>query len=170
MADLHMLSGQVRGLDSDLGRDSIFLGWTPAGNELLVKVNVISNSRIYLINVASGKVEQLPVPWTTYNVALSRNGKRMLYSLTRGLGYGSETWIAYIRMPDSNIPFTVGELWVLDGAGNAPVLLGEWTVPNVTQFKEALTEAPVWSPDGEFLAFSSVSSQYLECGKSQDPI
>ena len=59
-------------------------------------------------------------------------------------------------MSDSNIPFTVGELWVLDGAGNAPVLLGEWTVSNVTQFKEALTEAPVWSPDGEFLAFSSM--------------
>ena len=234
---LHALSGQVRGLDADLSRDSIFLGWAPTGNELLVKVDVISNPRVYVVNVASGKAEQLPVPWTTYNVALSRNGKRMLYSLTQGLGYGSETWIAdvdgrnakrvlldpahivafarwsppgdqiaYVRMPDSNIPFTVGELWVMDGAGNNQLLLGEadaghgyapaWSpdgeqiafvarenkhdraadqqaarlVSNVyvvnvqdrtgfavTQFEGALTEMPVWSPDGEFLAFSATA-------------
>ncbi|MEA3397002.1 MAG: hypothetical protein U9R05_06025, partial [Chloroflexota bacterium] len=234
---MHALSGQVRGLDADLGRDSIFLGWAPAGNELLVKVDVVSNPRIYLVNVANGKAEPLPVPWTTYNVALSSNGKHIIYSLTRGLGYGSETWIAnvdgrnakrvlldpahivafarwspagdqiaYIRMSDSNIPFTVGELWVMDGKGNDPILLGEadaghgyapaWspdsrqiafvgrenarnrtadqraerlvsnvyvvdvdkrTVSNVTQFDGALTESPVWSPDGEFLAFSSTA-------------
>ncbi|MEA3397709.1 MAG: hypothetical protein U9R05_09640 [Chloroflexota bacterium] len=239
---MHALSGQVRGLDAALGRDSIFLGWSPTGNELLVKVNAISNSCVYLINVASGKAEQLPVPWTTYNMALSRNGKRMLYSLTRGLGYGSETWIAdvdgrnakrvlvdpahivafarwspsgdqiaYIRMSDSNIPFTVGELWVMDGEGNDPVLLGEadaghgyapaWspdgeqiafvvrenksdraadqraerlasnvyladvgeqTVSNVTQFKAALTESPVWSLDGEFLAFGSTAGEGMD--------
>ncbi len=239
---VHALSGQVRGLDADLNRDSIFLGWAPTGNELLVKVDAIGNPRVYVANVASGKVKQLPVPWTTYNVALSRNGKRMLYSLTRGLGYGSETWIAdvdghnarriladpahivafarwspsgdkiaYIRMSDSNIPFTIGELWVMDGEGNDPVMLGEadaghgyapaWspdsqqiacvvrenkhdraadqraarlvsnvylvdvgqrTVSNVTQFEGALTESPVWSPDGEFLAFSVTAEDGMD--------
>jgi dipeptidyl aminopeptidase/acylaminoacyl peptidase len=234
---VHALSGQVRSLDADLNRDSIFLGWAPTGNEMIVKVDVVSNPRIYLVNVASGKAEQLPVPWSTYNVALSHNGKRMICSLTRGLGYGSETWIAdvdgrnakrvlsdpahiiafahwspsgdriaYIRMPDSNIPFTVGELWVMDGEGNNPALLGEadaghgyepaWSpdgeqiafvvrenehdraadqqaarlvsnvyvvnmndreVSAVTQFESALTETPVWSPDGEFLAFSATA-------------
>jgi dipeptidyl aminopeptidase/acylaminoacyl peptidase len=173
---VHALSGQVRSLDVDLNRDSIFLGWAPTGNEMIVKVDVISNPRVYLVNVASGKVEQLPVPWTTYNVALSRNGKRMICSLTRGLGYGSETWIAdvdgrharrvlvdpthiiafarwspsgnkitYIRMPDSNIPFTVGELWVMDGEGNTPVLLGEADAGHGYE--------PAWSPDGERVAF-----------------
>jgi Tol biopolymer transport system component len=160
----------------------------------------------------------------------------MIYSLTAGLGYGSETWladsdganakqvlvdplniiafarwspagdaIAYIRMADINVPFTVGELWTMDGGGQQPILLDKqadaghgyalaWspdgqsiafvarengediladqqadrllsniyvakpddgTVVNVTLFREALVENPVWSPDGQFLTFSA---------------
>jgi dipeptidyl aminopeptidase/acylaminoacyl peptidase len=53
--------------------------------------------------------------------------------------------LAYIRMPDSNIPFTVGELWVADGnAGNA-VLLGAADAGHGYE--------PAWSPDGAKIAF-----------------
>lgn len=171
------------------------------------------------------------------------NGRRMIYSLTQGLGYGSETWIAdidggnaqrvlvepnhiiafahwspsekeiaYIRMPDSNIPFTIGELWVMGGDGENPALLGyadaghgyrpAWSpdsqqiafvvreqngeeidstgydadyiadklisniyiadlrdrkILKMTRFEGALTETPVWSPDGEYLAFNTTA-------------
>lgn len=167
----------------------------------------------------------------------------MIYSLTQGLGYGSETWIAdvdgqnaqrvlleprhiiafarwspsgeaiaYIRMLDSNIPFTVGELWVMGGDGQNPILLGNadaghgyrpaWSpdgqqiafvvrelvsdstdiesevasyvagqlVSNIylanlnnksiisaTKFNDALTETPVWSQEGDYLAFGSTA-------------
>ena len=112
--------------------------------------------------------------------------------------------IAYIRMPDSNIPFTVGELVLADGNGRnerviAPADAGHgyppvWSpdgrqvafvgrenaedqradvvasalesniyvadvrsgkVRAVTRFEGALTETPVWSPDGAWLAFST---------------
>jgi TolB protein len=53
--------------------------------------------------------------------------------------------IAYIRMPDSNVPFTVGELVLADGNGRnerviAPADAGHGY-------------PPVWSPDGQQVAF-----------------
>jgi Tol biopolymer transport system component len=232
---MHAASGQIRSIGANLGQDSFFLDWMPSGNEVILKVDTVGTPRIYRVNLANDKAESLPVPATTYDVAISPNGKRMIYSLTRGLGYGGETWIAgtngqnakrvlvdpthitafarwspsgnqiaYIVMPDSNIPFTVGDLWIMDAVGNNSVLLGEvdtghgyppvWspdgsqiafvgrenrndkkadhladrlisniytvnvkdrTVSAVTQFTDALTESPVWSPDGELLAFST---------------
>ncbi len=72
--------------------------------------------------------------------------------------------IAYIRMPDSNVPFTVGELVLADGNGRnervmAPADAGHGY-------------PPVWSPDGRQVAFvvrenagesaADVAAPYLE--------
>jgi Tol biopolymer transport system component len=51
---------------------------------------------------------------------------------------------AYIRMPDSEVPFPVGELWVMDGK-NAR-LLSDWA-------DAGRGYGPVWSPDGQTVAF-----------------
>ncbi|MCI0551862.1 MAG: hypothetical protein L0287_12980 [Anaerolineae bacterium] len=236
-------SGKPVDLDANLIQDSTFVNWAPTGNEIILRVGSLPNSRIYLLQVNSGKYNQLPVPGNVYDIALSTNGRRMIYSLTQGLGYGSETWIAdtdggnaqrvlaepnhiiafahwspsgkeiaFIRMPDSNIPFTIGELWIMDEDGQKPVLLGSadaghgyrpvWSpdgqqvafvvreqngeendsidheanyvaeklvsniylanvndksIFSVTKFDGALTETPFWSPDGEYLAFSTTA-------------
>ena len=240
---INVASGKAVDLDAHLSYDSTFVNWSPTGNEIILRAGNLPNSRIYLIQVNSGKYQQLPVPGNVYDIALSTDGRRMIYSLTQGLGYGSETWIAdvdgqnaqrvlleprhiiafarwspsgeaiaYIRMLDSNIPFTVGELWVMGGDGQNPILLGNadaghgyrpaWSpdgqqiafvvrelvsdstdiesevasyvagqlVSNIylanlnnksiisaTKFNDALTETPVWSQEGDYLAFGSTA-------------
>ncbi len=72
--------------------------------------------------------------------------------------------IAYVRMPDSNVPFTIGELVLTDGNGRnerviAPADAGHGY-------------PPVWSPDGRQVAFvvrenpedsaADVAAPYLE--------
>lgn len=173
---INAVSGQSIGLDADLVQNSTFLNWSPTGNEIILRVGNLPTSHVYQIQINSGKYEQLPVPGNVYDIALSTNGSRMIYSLTWGLGHGSETWIAdidggnaqqvllepshiiafahwspsgndiaYIRMPDSNIPFTVGELWFMGGNGENPTLLGDADAGHGYR--------PVWSPDGQEIAF-----------------
>ncbi|MBK8989618.1 MAG: PD40 domain-containing protein [Chloroflexi bacterium] len=56
------------------------------------------------------------------------------------------TKLAYILMPDSNQPFTVGELWLAEPGTGAP-----------TQLLDAVDAGhgypPVWSPNGQSLAY-----------------
>lgn len=53
--------------------------------------------------------------------------------------------IAYIRMPDSNVPFPVGELVLADGNGHNEVV--------VAPADAGHGYPPVWSPDGRQVAF-----------------
>lgn len=243
-------TGRNRALGIDPGTEHYFLSWSPFEDQILLRVREHGNPHISLIDVATGVARQMPVPATTYDLALSSDGQHMIYSTTAGLGFGSQTWIAdidgqnarrvladpahiiafarwspqgdgisYIRMPDTNVPFTQGELWVMNGAGSNRKLMGpadaghgyrpSWSpdgksiafvgrespggmdgdpdqeflannvanqldsniyradlaqqsVAPVTQFEGALTEAPVWSPDGDLLTFSSTASGGME--------
>ena len=98
------------------------------------------------------------------------------YTLSRGLGYGSELYlaqndgqiskllytdqyyyisfarfspdgekIAFIKTPDSQTPFTVGELWVIDSDGTNPRKLADADAGH--------GYAANWSPDGTKIAF-----------------
>ncbi len=53
--------------------------------------------------------------------------------------------LAYIRMPDTQIPFPNGELWLLDMAGTRSRFLSEADAGH--------GYAPAWSPDGNRIAF-----------------
>ncbi len=113
--------------------------------------------------------------------------------------------IAFIKIPDTQTPYTVGELWVMDADGSHPRKLAEvdtghgyaesWspdgtrlafvvranpddaqanqsasalvgniavvdvssgTVTSVTTFTQGHAETPIWSPDGNYLAFNTV--------------
>lgn len=55
------------------------------------------------------------------------------------------TQIAFIKIPDSQMPFTVGGLWVMDANGSHPRKLADADAGH--------GYAANWSPDGRFLAF-----------------
>ncbi|NOY99788.1 MAG: hypothetical protein GXP40_11415 [Chloroflexi bacterium] len=167
--------GEMRLLIDEPGVDSHFLAWGADGRSLYLKIDTMGDPRILRVDAASGKTKSLPLPGTTYDLSVLPDG-RMIYSLTRGLGFGSETWladskgrplwrllaapahivafarpspdgerIAYILMPDSQTPFTVGELWVADAEGQEPRFLAEADAGHGF--------APAWSPDGSQIAF-----------------
>lgn len=173
---LEVTAKQTHPTEPEPWSDRFFLNWAPDGDSFLVRVGHLGESAVFLVNAQNGHFEQVDTPPFTYDVAFSPDGKRVLYAVTRGLGFGSEVWlmdrdgrnreqiigdpahviayprwsptgdgIAYICMPDSNVPFTVGELVLTDGNGrNVRVV--------------ALADAghgypPVWSPDGRQVAF-----------------
>ncbi len=55
--------------------------------------NVPTNkSAVFLVNVHNMRAGRMDTPPFTYDAAFSPDGKRVLYAVTRGLGFGSEVW------------------------------------------------------------------------------
>jgi Tol biopolymer transport system component len=159
-----------------VGHDHFFLSWMPQRDEFIVQADHLAERHIYRVTASDGAIVQLPVPDDVYDLAFSPDEQRILYATSRGLGFGSELWIAnveghapqlvladpanilafarwspngqgiaYLRLPDSTVPFPMGEVWVMDGAGQNPVFL--------SLADAGRGFAPAWSPDGARLAF-----------------
>jgi Tol biopolymer transport system component len=183
-----------------------------------------------------GAKDILAVDEFTYDLSAKPDSHDFTFTLSRGLGQGSELYlahrdgrdatllyadqynyisfarwspdgqqIAFIKIPDTQTPFTVGELWVMDVDGSHARKLADadsghgfaanWS-PNgkqiafvvrenpqdenanqnsgalisniyvvdvesgklnqITKFSEGRAETPLWSPDGNTLAFNVV--------------
>lgn len=173
---VHFDTGELRHMTPDEETDSHFLAWHPDGRRIYLRLDGLRNPRIARMDVHTGSLETLPISPYTYDLAVAPNALRLLYTLTQGIGLGSETWlanaeggeatpllqddtglvtfvrwspgggrIAYIRMPDTQVPFTVGQLFVLEENRDAPRLIAE--------VDAGRGYAPAWSPDGTRLAF-----------------
>jgi dipeptidyl aminopeptidase/acylaminoacyl peptidase len=155
--------------------DSHFLAWDATSTSVYVKVDSINRPHFLRLYV-DGRQAAIPISEFTYDVALQPNGPGLLFSLSRGLGLGSEMWfshqggqaarrlaedqnayislsrwspdghrVAFIKIPDSQTPFPVGELWVMESDGSNPVRLA--------QADAGHGFAPAWSPDGRQIVF-----------------
>lgn len=155
--------------------DTRLLAWNADGSGLYLRADSLGDARILLIRLDGGDPQRLPLPATVYDLAVAPDGG-LLYSLTRGLGFGSQTFraaadgrrqrawdsdplavrtflawspdgtqVAYIRMPDTQLPFPEGELWVADADGT--------NARRLAAADAGHGFAPVWSPDGNFLAY-----------------
>jgi Tol biopolymer transport system component len=155
--------------------DSHFLAWQSDGLAAYLKVDSLSdprNVRTYL----NGRQDVLPIPGFTYDLAAKPDSNDFTFTISRGLGYGSELYlsdadgentqllyadqfnyisfvrfspdgkqIAFIKVPDTQTPFTVGELWVMDADGT--------NARKLAVSDAGHGYAANWSPDGTKIAF-----------------
>jgi len=152
--------------------DSHFLAWDADG--LYLRIDSLGNPRIVRVEPGSTFAEELGVNPLTYDLSPSPDGYAYTYTFSEGLGFGSELWlqnelsdkrllndpsgiisfarwspdgarIAFIRIPDSQTPFTIGELIMIDATGQNPVQLAEADAGHGYEAN--------WSPDGGRIAF-----------------
>lgn len=155
--------------------DSHFLAWTPDGMAAYLKVDSLGDPHV-VRTYADGSQDFVPITEFTYDLAPSAKEAEFTFTFSRGLGYGSELWlakhdgrivqqlyadqsnyisfarwspdgsqIAFIKIPDTQTPFTVGELWVMNADGSHARKLADADAGH--------GYAANWSPDGKKIAF-----------------
>ncbi|HJS18742.1 MAG TPA: hypothetical protein VJ785_08335 [Anaerolineales bacterium] len=155
--------------------DSHFLAWESDGMSVYLKVDSLGEARV-IRAYTDGRHRDVNLSSWTYDLATDPDSSDFIFTLSRGLGYGSELFagggivrnsrllyqdqfnyisfarfspdgsrIAFIKIPDSGTPFTVGELWVMDADGSNPRKLAEADAGH--------GYAANWSADGEWIAF-----------------
>ena len=155
--------------------DAHFLAWTSDGKAAYLKVDSLGAPQV-IRAYADGAKDILAIPDFTYDLSAKPDSRDFTFTLSRGLGYGSELYlaqhdgristllyadpynyisfarwspdgkqIAFIKTPDTQTPFTVGELWVTSADGS-----------NARKLADADSGhgyAANWSPDGKQIAF-----------------
>jgi dipeptidyl aminopeptidase/acylaminoacyl peptidase len=155
--------------------DSHFLAWNDDGKSAYLKIDSLNRGRIVQM-YTGGQSEDLKLSNSTYDLAVKPNSDSFTFTLSRGLGSGSElnfsrnhglrvetlyadqlnyisfaryspdgSQIAFIKIPDSQTPFTVGELWVMNADGTSARKLADADAGH--------GYAANWSPDGSQIAF-----------------
>ena len=155
--------------------DSHLLAWTLKGAEAYLKVDSLGSSRVIRTSL-EGEQNFIPIAEFTYDLAASATQDKFLFTVSRGLGQGSELWlakwdgkaveslykdplhyisyaryspdesqIAFLKIPDTQTPFTVGELWVMDYDGSDARKLADADTGH--------GYAANWSSDGKTIAF-----------------
>jgi WD40 repeat protein len=157
------------------GADSHFLAWTFDGRGAYLKVDSLGNAHIVrvepggrqeIIKISEFTYDLAASPGSndftfTYSGGLGQGSElwlakqkertvRQLYtdsfhylSFARYSPDGKK--IAFIKIPDTQTPFTVGELWVIDANGSSAHKLAEADAGH--------GYAASWSPDGKEIAF-----------------
>jgi dipeptidyl aminopeptidase/acylaminoacyl peptidase len=155
--------------------DSHFLAWTTDGKEAYLKVDSLGNTRILKSDVKGKHRNVDITGWTydlstmpgssdfvfTFSRGLGsgsemtlsqRNSRDFQQLLVDRLNYLSFAryspdgkQIAFLKIRDSQTPFTVGELWVMDTDGTHPRKLADADAGH--------GYAANWSSDGKWIAF-----------------
>lgn len=155
--------------------DSHFLAWAFNGSAAFLKIDSLGSPRIVRVST-DGAQDVLAITEFTYDLASSVKDGEFSFTFSRGLGQGSELWlakrdgrsseqlyadqynyisfarfspngeqIAFIKIPDTQTPFTVGELWVMNSDGSNARKLADADAGH--------GYAAAWSPDGAKIAF-----------------
>jgi Tol biopolymer transport system component len=173
---LDVASGSVLNLGGQDSREGEFLEWTNAEDELLILIHGLVSNQVHKVNVRTQSAETLSVPGIVYDLTMSPDRQRMIYSTTKGIGFGSETWVADADGSNPQLLFsepqhlTIFPRWSPNGKAltyirlidsSTPFVVGElWLADQDGSSKVLLSEIdaghgykPTWSPDSTRIAF-----------------
>ncbi len=86
-------NGRIRFAITDQTLDNRLLAWHPDGGSVYLKIGMLSFPQVIRVEVETLRAVELPVSAFVYDLAVSPDGGRVLYSLSNGIGFGSETWL-----------------------------------------------------------------------------
>ena len=168
-------SGKSHFALSDPSIDSRFLAWQPDGGALYIKIGTLSVPQTLRVDAATGKATELPISPFAYDLTVAPDGQKVLFSLSKGIGFGSETWLAG---PDGQNPsqllvdtenITALAQYAPDGSQIAYIRIpdnqeaappGELWLMDANGFHPRMLAnadagrgfSPAWSPDGSKIA------------------
>lgn len=169
-------SGRLRLPINDQTLDSHLLAWHPDGRSLYLKIGMLSFPQVIRVDVDSLRAVELRISAFVYDLTISPDGRQTLFSLSNGIGFGSETWLgAENAQNPSQLLLQPQHIVALaqfspDGRQiayiempdtSAPYPPGELWVMDVESgqaFRAASADGghgypPAWSPDGTKIAF-----------------
>ncbi len=169
-------SGRIRLAINDQTLDNRLLAWHPDGSSVYLKIGMLSFPQVIRVDVETLRAVELPVAAFVYDVAVSPDGGQVLYSLSNGIGFGSETWLGAENAQNaSQLLLAPNHITALaqfspDGSKIAYIKIpdsqesfpaGELWMMDADgshPFLAAVTDAgrgfpPAWSPDGTKIAF-----------------
>jgi len=169
-------NGRIRFAISDQTMDSRLLAWYPDGGSVYLKIGMLSFPQVIRVDVETLRAVELSVSAFVYDLAVSPDDGRVLYSLSSGIGFGSETWLGAENAKNaSQLLLEPNHITALaqfspDGSKIAYIQMpdsqeqfpaGElWIMDSDggNAFLAAATDAgrgfpPVWSPSGDKIAF-----------------
>lgn len=169
-------NGRIRLAIDDQTLDNRLLAWHSDGGSVYLKVGMLSFPQVIRVDVETLRAVELPISAFVYDLAVSPDGGQVLYSLSNGIGFGSETWLGAENARNaSQLLVAPNHIIALaqfspDGSKIAYIQMpdsqeafpaGELRIMDSDgnhSFFVATTDAgrgypPVWSPDGTKIAF-----------------
>lgn len=169
-------NGRMRLAISDQTLDNRLLAWHPDGRSVYLKIGMLSFPQIIRVDVETLRAVELRLSAFVYDLTVSPDGRKTLYSLSNGIGFGSETWLGgenaqnpsqFIVRPNHIVALAQ---FSPDGSKIAYIEMPDTQTPypagelwimdadGQNAFRAASADAghgypPVWSPDGTKIAF-----------------